>query len=184
MSTPGVGATQISTLARAASTSSAICAPSSSGLIAIAMPAASPPQIAKCVSGRFGSTNAATSPAPMPALASTFAVLTMSARSSAKVHVCERSSRPASRKKVRAGASGVFAARSSKTCSVLAGSARACSGTRSICSMSWMSRTAMHELLSDCESRLSDAGLGRAGTARRRPARAAPGRGGAGATKV
>jgi len=53
-SVPGNGASVTRTSTFAAFSNSAMAADSSSGLIAQTMPAASPPQITKCVSGRFG----------------------------------------------------------------------------------------------------------------------------------
>ena len=53
-STPWVGASVTRSFGSTAFRSPANCSASSRGLIAKAIPAASPPQIAKCVSGRFG----------------------------------------------------------------------------------------------------------------------------------
>ncbi|MCY1354331.1 hypothetical protein D9M69_407050 [compost metagenome] len=82
-SLPGVGARVTTSLALAARSSSPICAASSSGLMAMTMPAASPPQMVKWVSGRFGSRKATTSFGPMPRVWKALAARVMSANSSA-----------------------------------------------------------------------------------------------------
>jgi len=85
-SVPGVGASVTTMRGRAAFISSAIKAGSSSGLMAITMPAASPPQMVQCVSGRLGSTKAMTSRRPMPRRWNMFAAPVIRANHSACVH--------------------------------------------------------------------------------------------------
>jgi hypothetical protein len=77
------GASVMSTEARAERIKSAICFGSSIGFRASAAPAASPPQIAKWVSGRFGRTKADGRSVVTPSEAKTFAARVMSAKSSA-----------------------------------------------------------------------------------------------------
>ena len=68
------------TFASPALSSSPIAAGSSRGLMAKTMPQACPPQIVRCVSGRFGSTKAMTSSLRMPKAWKKFAVAVMRAK--------------------------------------------------------------------------------------------------------
>ena len=65
-SAPGVGASVTRSFGSTAFRSPASCSASRRGLIAKAMPAASPPQMARCVSGRFGRMKATASPRSTP----------------------------------------------------------------------------------------------------------------------
>ncbi|MNT69972.1 hypothetical protein D3C72_2083240 [compost metagenome] len=65
-SVPGKGARVTSNSESEAWISSAICSASSSGLIALTIPAASPPQMVKWVCGRLGSRNDTALPGRRP----------------------------------------------------------------------------------------------------------------------
>ena len=109
-SVPGVGASVTRSFGSTAFRSPANCSASRRGLIAKAIPAASPPQMARCVSGRFGRMKATASPRSTPRRRKRLPAWVMRRNSSRCDQTVASLNRLASAKKVSAGASGAIAA--------------------------------------------------------------------------